>query len=120
MTRTKGIIIIGDGLGDRPVAQLEGLTPLDAAATPTLDRLANEGESGLLDPISPGRRAGSDTSHLALLGYDPYEVYTGRGPFEAAGIGMEVRGGDVAFRVNFSTVDDDMTVTDRRAGRITE
>jgi 2,3-bisphosphoglycerate-independent phosphoglycerate mutase len=83
-----------------------------------MNKLALLGECGAMDPIAPGIRAGSDTSHLAILGYDPFKVYTGRGPFEAAGIGMDVRKGDVAFRCNFSTVDDNMLVLDRRAGRI--
>lgn len=95
-------------------------TPLEAAEKPNINRLATEGECGLMDPIAPGVRAGSDTSHLAILGYDPYECYTGRGPFEAAGIGMDVQQGDVAFRCNFTTVDEDMIVIDRRAGRIIE
>lgn len=102
------------------MAELGSKTPLEAAEKPNMNRLAAEGECGLMDPIGPGVRAGSDTSHLALLGYDPYQCYTGRGPFEAAGIGMDVKQGDVAFRCNFTTVDNDMTVTDRRAGRITE
>src|SRR5438105_10586328 len=114
------LLLIGDGLGDRRVPELDGKTPLEAAKTPTLDRLAAEGESGLMDPIGPGIRGGSDTGHLAILGYDPYRYYPGRGPFEAMGIGMEVRRGDLAFRCNFSTVDSSMTVLDRRAGRITE
>jgi len=112
------VIIIGDGLGDRPVPELGGKTPLEAADTPYLDWVAAHAECGLMDPIAPGIRAGSDTAHLAILGYDPYEVYTGRGPFEATGIGMEVKPGDVAFRCNFTTVDENMTVLDRRAGRI--
>jgi 2,3-bisphosphoglycerate-independent phosphoglycerate mutase len=116
----KGLLLIADGLGDRPVPEMGSKTPLEYAATPTLDRLAREGECGLMDPIAPGIRAGSDTAHLAILGYDPYRVYQGRGPFEALGIGMEVRGGDVALRCNFSTVDAEMRVIDRRAGRITE
>lgn len=116
----KGLLLIADGLGDRPVPAMGNKTPLEYAATPTLDRLAREGECGLMDPIAPGIRAGSDTAHLAILGYDPYKVYQGRGPFEALGIGMEVRGGDVALRCNFSTVDSAMRVIDRRAGRITE
>jgi 2,3-bisphosphoglycerate-independent phosphoglycerate mutase len=115
--RTKILLLIGDGMGDRPVARLGGLTPLEAAKLPVLDRLAVEGECGLLDPIAPGVRAGSDTSHLALLGYDPHTTYTGRGPFEAAGIGLEVKPGDVCFRCNFATLEGGL-VKDRRAGRI--
>lgn len=116
----RGLLLIGDGLGDRPCPELEGLTPLEAASTPTLDRLAREGECGLMDPIAPGIRGGSDTGHLSILGYDPLVCYTGRGPFEAMGIGLDVRGGDLSFRCNFATVDDRMVVLDRRAGRITE
>jgi 2,3-bisphosphoglycerate-independent phosphoglycerate mutase len=115
-----GLLLIADGLGDRAVRELGDKTPLEAANTPTLDRLAEECESGLMDPIGPGIRGGSDTGHLALLGYNPYEYYPGRGPFEALGIGMEVRPGDLAFRCNFTSVDDDLVVTDRRAGRISE
>jgi 2,3-bisphosphoglycerate-independent phosphoglycerate mutase len=116
----RGLLLIGDGLGDRPCPELEGQTPLEAANTPTLDRLAREGECGMMDPIAPGIRGGSDTGHLSILGYDPFQYYTGRGPFEAMGIGLDVRGGNLSFRCNFSTVDDSMTVRDRRAGRITE
>ncbi len=133
MPTYKSALLICDGLGDRPVAALGGKTPLEAANTPTMDRLAAEGATGLMYPISPGIVAGSDTSHLALLGFDPFECYSGRGPFECAGIDMDVRQGDVCFRVNFSTVYDDAehtpsidpetgalkaTVQDRRAGRI--
>ncbi len=115
----KAVLLIADGLGDRPIKSLGDRTPLEAATKPNLDKLASEGECGLMDPIAPGVRAGSDTSHLAILGYDPYKYYTGRGPFEAAGIGMDVIKGDIAFRCNFSTVDSNMVITDRRAGRIT-
>jgi 2,3-bisphosphoglycerate-independent phosphoglycerate mutase len=116
----KMVIIIGDGMGDWPVAELNGETPIEAATKPNLDRMAAEGENGLMDPIAAGVRAGSDTAHLAILGFDPYKYYTGRGPFEALGIGMEVKRGDVCFRVNFATVDNELHITDRRAGRITE
>lgn len=116
----KALLLIADGLGDRPIAELGGKTPLEATDKPNLDLLAAEGECGIMDPIAPGVRAGSDTSHLAILGFDPYKYYTGRGPFEAAGIGMDVRKGDVAFRCNFTTVDENLVVIDRRAGRITE
>jgi 2,3-bisphosphoglycerate-independent phosphoglycerate mutase len=115
-----GLLLIADGLGDRPVPELDGRTPLEAARTPTLDALAREGEAGLMDPIAPGVRGGSDTGHLAILGYDPYRYYTGRGPFEAMGIGLPVQRGDISFRCNFATVDDNLVVIDRRAGRITE
>lgn len=114
----KIVIIIGDGMADWPVAALNGSTPIEASVKPNLDRLAREGENGLMDPIGPGVRAGSDTAHLAILGFDPYKYYTGRGPFEAAGIGMDVKPGDICFRVNFATVDQDLRITDRRAGRI--
>lgn len=120
MERRRILLMIFDGLGDRPVTELGHKTPLEAANKPTLDWFAQNGISGLLDPIAPGVRPGSDTSHLALLGYDPFEVYTGRGPFEAAGVGIEVATGDIAFRGNFVTVDEDRTVVDRRAGRIRE
>ena len=118
MEGLKAILLICDGMADRPVPQLGDRTPLEAANNVNMNTLASQGECGLMDPIAPGIRAGSDTSHLAILGYDPYESYTGRGPFEAAGIGMDVKGGDIAFRCNFSTVDENMIVVDRRAGRI--
>ncbi len=129
--RTKGVVLIADGLADRPVPALDGKTPLEVADTPNLDRIATAGQCGLMDPIGPGVRAGSDTSHLAILGYNPYEVYTGRGPFEAIGIGLEVHGGDICFRCNFSTLEgelkllpdghfDGAVLVDRRAQRISE
>ncbi|MEE9237822.1 MAG: 2,3-bisphosphoglycerate-independent phosphoglycerate mutase [Thermoplasmata archaeon] len=114
------LLIVCDGLGDRPIRKLEGRTPLQAATKENLDWFATQGACGLLDLISPGVCPGSDTAHLALFGYDPSQVYTGRGPFEAAGVGMEVRRGDVALRCNFATVDEERRVLDRRAGRIRE
>ncbi len=105
-------------MADRPLKELGYNTPLEAARTPNMDKLAEIGINGIMDPISPGIRAGSDTSHISILGYNPYEVYTGRGPFEAAGIGINVIAGDIAFRCNFSTMDEKGMVTDRRAGRI--
>lgn len=114
------LLIVLDGLGDRPNESLGGRTALQAAYRPNLNRLARTGQCGLMHPIEPGYRTGSDTSHLSLLGYDPEKFYTGRGPFEAMGLGMTVLGGDIAFRANFGTADDSGTVIDRRAGRITE
>lgn len=118
-SQAKIIILLGDGLGDRPVAELDGRTPLEAQSTPSLDRLAAEGVCGMMNPISHGRRVGSDTAHMAILGYDPFANYKGRGPFEAKGVGIDVLPGDLAFRCNFSTVEG-RRVTDRRAGRIKE
>jgi 2,3-bisphosphoglycerate-independent phosphoglycerate mutase len=114
------MIVICDGLGDRPVKALGGATPLESAARLNMNHFAKEGACGIMDIIAPGVRPGSDTAHLALLGFNPYKVYTGRGPFEAMGVGMDVRPGDVAFRCNFSTVNDNMEILDRRAGRIRE
>lgn len=114
----KALILVIDGLADRPLRALNGRTPLEAARRENLDSLAKEAITGILDPISPGVRAGSDTSHLAIMGYDPYEVYTGRGPYEALGMGLELEPGDIAFRCNFATVDKSLVVKDRRAGRI--
>ncbi|MDD6286148.1 MAG: 2,3-bisphosphoglycerate-independent phosphoglycerate mutase [Methanosphaera sp.] len=114
----KGIIFVIDGMGDRPVKELGDKTPLENARTPAMDKMVEEGITGIMDTIRPGVRPGSDTAHLTLLGYDPYEVYTGRGPFEAAGVDLDVQPGDIAFRCNFATADEDLTITDRRAGRI--
>ncbi len=116
----KILLIIADGLGDRPFESFGGMTSLQAARKPNLNLLASEGMIGLIDPIKPGIVPGSDTSHLNYLGYDPFRYYTGRGPFEAMGTGLTLKGGDIAFRANFATVDDKGVVVDRRAGRIRE
>jgi len=120
MNQKKMLMIICDGLSDRPAKQYDFKTPLQAARKPSMDAVARQGMNGTMDVISPGVIPGSDTAHLALFGYDPYRSYTGRGPIEAAGAGLEVRKGDVAFRCNFATADDSMVIVDRRAGRIRE
>jgi len=114
----KAIMLIIDGVGDRPIAELGGKTPLEAADTPCFDELAKNGITGLMDPLSPGIRVGTDVGHLALFGYNPLKVYWGRGPIEAVGVDIELEQGDVALRCNFATVDDNLVVSDRRAGRI--
>ncbi len=116
----KSLIMIIDGMADRPIPELGEKTPLEVAETPNMDKLAENGINGIMDPIKPGVRVGSDTAHLSILGYNPYKVYTGRGPFEAAGVGVEVKPGDIAFRCNFATQDENGTIIDRRAGRIRE
>lgn len=109
-----------DGMADRPLEDLGFKTPLEGADTPNMDKLAETGICGIMDTIKPGIRPGSDTAHISILGYDPYVVYTGRGPFEAAGVGVDVLEGDIAFRCNFSTANDEGIILDRRAGRIRE
>jgi 2,3-bisphosphoglycerate-independent phosphoglycerate mutase len=117
LIQRKIILILADGLGDRPSRTLGGQTPLQSALTPNLDALAKSSSLGLLYPVAPGVTPGSDTAHLSIFGYDPYTYYKGRGPFEALGAGIDLLPGDVAFRGNFATVDERMVVVDRRAGR---
>lgn len=109
----KAILLIIDGLGDLPTPK----TPLQAAKTPNLDKLAKKGITGMMTPLKRYIVPGSDTSHLQLLGYDPAFFYSGRGPLEALGLGIKLNEGDVAFRTNFATVKDG-EIVDRRAGRI--
>lgn len=116
----KMLLLVMDGLGDRPCTELGGKTPLQAAFRPNMNTLARTGMGGLMNSVHAGMTTGSDTSHLSLLGYDPEKFYSGRGPFEAMGLGMKLKGGDLAFRANFSTVDSSGVVMDRRAGRIDE
>ncbi len=114
----KAVLIVCDGLGDRPVKSLDGLTPLQAASAGTMDSIADRGACGIMDVIAPGQPPGSDTAHLALFGYDPEKVYSGRGAFEALGVGFDLKPGDVAFRCNLATLNEEGVVVDRRAGRI--
>ncbi|MEM2149276.1 MAG: 2,3-bisphosphoglycerate-independent phosphoglycerate mutase [Nitrososphaerota archaeon] len=114
----KAVIVVCDGMGDRPSRILKGLTPLQAAEAEVFNEIARLGECGIIDVISPGQPPGSDTAHLALFGYDPHIYYSGRGAYEALGAGVDLKNGDVAFRCNFATVNQEGVVVDRRAGRI--
>lgn len=118
MTAEKVLLLVLDGISDRPCQELGGQTPLQAARTPNLDRVAREGICGIMDSIAPGIRPGSDTSHLNILGYPPEKYYTGRGPLEALGTGIQMEPGMIGFRCNYATLDDGGRVIDRRAGRI--
>jgi 2,3-bisphosphoglycerate-independent phosphoglycerate mutase len=114
----KVLLIVADGMADRPIKELGWKTPLEVARKPSMNRMADMGVCGIMDPISPGVPAGSDTATLSLLGYDPLKCYSGRGALEALGSGLKIEKGDVCFRCNFATVDESLTVLDRRAGRI--
>lgn len=118
MADKRAVLLIIDGMADRPLIDHDYKTPLDFANTPNMDRLAKGALVGIMDPIGPGIRPGSDVANLAILGYDPAKYYTGRGALEALGAGLKLSPTDVAFRCNFATVDDDFRVEDRRAGRI--
>lgn len=115
----KAVVLIFDGLGDRPVKEFGNKTPLEYANTPHLDHLAGQGQCGLMYSLGRGLRPGSDVSHLEILGYPIKDYYTGRGPIEVAGLGFQLKKGDVALRGNFATVDAAWGIIDRRAGRIT-
>ena len=110
------LLLIIDGLADRPIRALGGRTALQAAATPTFDRLAREGQSGLADPVAPGVVADTAAGSLALLGQTPMALK--RGPVEALGAEIELSPEDIALRANFATLDSSGNVIDRRAGRI--
>lgn len=109
------VLLVVDGLGGFPTR--ERGSELEEAHTPNLDRLAAEGSTGLVQPAGRGITVGSGPGHLALFGYDPLTYTVGRGELEAAGVGFELRPGDVAARCNLATVDADGNVVDRRAGR---
>ena len=120
MSFKKLVYVILDGLGDDPLEPLGGRTPLEAASTPNLDRLAREGRNGYVTTVGEGIAPESDIAVFAILGYDPHEHHTGRGPLESVGVGVEVNEGDLAYRVNFATVEpegDGWVIVDRRVGR---
>jgi 2,3-bisphosphoglycerate-independent phosphoglycerate mutase len=105
-----------DGLGDDPIPEFDGRTPLEAAQTPALDALAARGRTGTVLTVGPGIAPESDIGVFGILGYDPQEEHPGRGVLEAFGIGMDFRDGDLAYRVNFATADG-REIIDRRVGR---
>jgi len=100
----KYIILLGDGMADRPHADLGGRTCLQAAKTPNLDQLATLGRVGMVHTIPEGFPPGSDVANLTVMGYDPRKYYTGRSPLEAASIGVELNPGDIAYRCNLVTL----------------
>ncbi len=117
----KYVVLVGDGMGDYPIAELGGKTPLAAARTPRMDWIADHGELGLVSTIPEGCETGSDTANLSLLGYDPKSTLTRRGPLEAASLGVRLSEKDVAFRCNLVTLakqNDIWNMDDYSAGHI--
>lgn len=120
----KYAVIIPDGLADRKIAGLGNKTPVEAARTPNMDMLARKGTIGMVRTIPAGLPPGSDVANMSIMGYDPAKLYTGRAPFEAASIGVELKDDDVAFRCNLVTLSFDRERTrafmeDHSSGHIT-
>ncbi len=112
--------MILDGLGDDPIEEFGGKTPLEAADTPNLDALARAGANGSVVTVGEGIAPESDIAVFSILGYDPFAHHTGRGPVEALGAGIDFGAGDLAYRVNFATVEPasgGWKILDRRVGR---
>ncbi len=119
----KYLIVLGDGMADRPLTELKGMTPLEYAATPNFDKLAAKSSVGLVKTVPDGMKPGSDVANLSVLGYDPKRYYSGRSPLEALSIGVIMKPGDVAVRTNLVTLSDeekleDKTMLDYSAGEI--
>ena len=116
----KYIVLLGDGMADYPIPELGEKTPLQYAHTPNMDRIAREGTLGLVDTIPQGLKPGSDVANLTVLGYDAKRLYSGRGPLEAANMGIGLGPEDVAFRCNLITLGEgnDPVMEDFTAGHI--
>jgi 2,3-bisphosphoglycerate-independent phosphoglycerate mutase len=119
--KTKYIVLVGDGMADYPLDELDGKTPLETARTPNMDRIA-ACRVGLVKTIPEGMEPGSDTANLSLLGYEPEIYHTGRSPLEAASMGVALKPNDVAFRLNLVTLDlksdDDIIMKSHSSGDI--
>jgi 2,3-bisphosphoglycerate-independent phosphoglycerate mutase len=117
MTATRFALVVLDGLGDRPHPDTGGISPVEAAATPNLDRLVAQGSIGRVTVVGPGIAPESDAGVFALLGYDPVTDSPGRGVLEALGVGIALATGDIALRLNFATSDGAGAILDSRVGR---
>ena len=120
----KYAIILCDGMADRPVEALGGKTPLEAADTPNMARIAARGRVGRMRTLYDDLPTGSDVANLSILGYDPHRYYTGRSPIEALGLGIPLHADDTVFRMNLVTVSGDepfaeKTMLDHSADKIT-
>lgn len=110
----KYLVILGDGMADRPIESLGNKTPLEYAKTPTMDELAAKGEIGMVHTIPDGMKPGSDTANLSVLGYDPRKYYSGRSPLEALSIGVPMKDTDVALRCNIVTLSEEEDTYEER------
>lgn len=110
----KYLIVLCDGMADEPLKELEGKTPLEAAETPNMDRLAPVSEIGMVRTVPEGMSPGSDTANLSVIGYDPREYYTGRSPLEALSIGVDMKPEDVSFRCNVVTLSEEEDVYEEK------
>ena len=106
-TKMKHIIILGDGMADWKIESLGNKTPLQYAYTPNMDKLAAMGRTGMLKTVPDGFHPGSEVANSAILGYDQRKVYEGRGPLEAASIGVELDDDDFALRCNLICVENE-------------
>jgi len=121
--KMKYVIIVGDGMADYPIDSLGGKTPLTAAKTPNMDWMARHGEVGLVKTVPDGLTPGSEIANLSIMGYDPARYFTGRGPIEAASLGVELGVDDIAFRCNLVTLlsrDSEIIMEDFAAGHISD
>lgn len=105
----KYIIVLGDGMADEPLQELDGRTPLETAEKKVMDQLAKKGESGLAYMVPEGMSPGSDTANLSVAGYNPKIYYTGRSPLEALSIGVDMKETDVSLRCNIVTLSEEET-----------
>lgn len=110
-------MLVGDGMGDYPLRELGGRTPLQAARIPNIRRLAAAGTVNLIKTVPDGLAPGSDVANLSLMGFDPGRYYTGRAPIEAAGAGLDMAADEVAFRCNLISIGDGL-ISDHSAGHI--
>ncbi len=115
----KYIVLVGDGMADYPLKELGGKTPLEAANKPNMNFIAKEGIVGTVKTIPDDLPSGSDVANLNVLGYNPLLYYTGRGPLEAANLGVSLGEDDIAFRCNIITVNEDV-LFDYSAGHISD
>ncbi len=109
----KYLVVLFDGMADYPVPELGGKTPLEAADTPNIDKLAKTATVGLVKSVDDGMKPGSDVANLSILGYDPKKYYTGRSPLEAGSIGIDMKTTDVSLRCNLVTLTDEANYEDK-------